>query len=36
MNTNSIVVEEGSDKYEAVPDCMGKWNDAVTLEENHS
>lgn len=36
MNTNSIVVEECSDKYEAVPDGMGKWNDAVTLEENHS
>lgn len=36
MNTNSIVVEEGSDKYKAVPDGMGKWNDAVTLEENHS
>lgn len=33
---NSIVVHSSCCGHEQVPDGMGKWNDAITLEEDNS
>lgn len=33
---NSIVVHSSCCGHEQVPDGMGKWNDAITLEEHNS
>ena len=36
ISADCIKVKSGSNKDETMPNCMSKWNDAITLEENNS
>ncbi|BFZ03157.1 hypothetical protein BsWGS_06196 [Bradybaena similaris] len=36
VSTDSDEVTKGPDKHKAMPDCMGKGDDAITLEEGNT